>query len=174
MRLSAATVAVLAALLIVTGACGPDVIEAGGDEPDDRITDVVPVTEPTETTAAPVLTAYNPGDCLTWDAGATFTEFLVVPCEDDHLVEVTSALDLTDVYAADAELPGGAELAGLSAERCGPVAEAYLDRRLSAEEPGIIPPSPAAWAGGDRTFWCTVGLLRVGGERPAYSGSLRN
>jgi hypothetical protein len=162
-------VATVAAALVLA-ACGPDVIEAGGPGSDDRISDVEVGTATTE--PEPVA-AYNPGDCLTWDPGATTTEFMVVPCQDAHLVEVTSALDLAATYGADAELPGSAELSSLSEQRCGPVAEAYLDRQLLAEEPGIIPPSPAAWAAGDRTFWCTVGLVRVDGQRPPYNGSLR-
>jgi hypothetical protein len=163
----------LTALLAVLGlaACGPKVIDAGGAASNPQITDVVAVTN---TTAPANAAAYVPGDCLTWDTKASTTDFMVVPCEDDHLVEVTSPLDLSARYGADAALPSGDELSQLATASCGPVAEAYLDRKLTAEEPGIIPPSPASWAQGDRTFWCTVGLLRVGGNRPAYTGSLRN
>jgi hypothetical protein len=169
-RLAAA--ALLAAVILVS--CGPDVVEAGPSAPpDDHLVDVVEATEaPTTTDVGGA--SFTEGDCLTWDQGAADASFEVVDCAESHLVEVTASLDLSSEYPDGAAVPASTELSQVAELQCGPVAEAFLGRALSAEDPGVIAPSTTAWEAGDREAWCTIGLARVDGERPQYVGSLRD
>lgn|GEM_PF-5402090 len=163
----------LAAVVVVAAACGPEIVQAGPGEPAEGFTDVV-VTVSATTTAADGDSLFSVGDCLTWDQGDDDAAFATVPCDEPHLVEVTSPVDLSDDFADGADLPSTAELRAFADDRCLPLAEFYLARALADEEPGIILPSTAAWEAGDRQGYCTVGLARVGGDRPAYTGSRRD
>jgi hypothetical protein len=163
---------VAAVALLGLAACGPDVVQAGPGAPSgEQLEDV---TQTTVTTTVPSGDLYEEGQCLVWDQGAGDAVFEVVPCEEEHLVEVTAGIDLSAAYPDGDALPGTDELRDLATTRCGPVAAAYLGRDLDVEEAGIILPGTEAWDAGARDAWCTVGLQREGGQRPLYVGSLRD
>lgn len=129
---------------------------------------------PSGTSTTGVGLVFSVGDCLTWDQAATTTvRFVVVDCSASHLVEIAGKGDLSDAFGPAAAYP---DLSGLQAAVntvCSPLVDTYLaGASMDGIEPGVIPPSEAAWAAGDRTAWCTVGLTRVDGERQPYTGRL--
>jgi hypothetical protein len=194
MRLRALAVAFGAVSVVGLCACAAQVVEAGPDAPASGGLVDVTVVVPTTTTAGTTVTSagagtsdttaasqsgndsghYAEGDCLNWDQDSADAVFSVVSCDTNHLVEVTSTIDLSNQYPSGSSLPSTEELRTFAADRCGPVAAAYVGHDLTREEPGVILPSMAAWDAGDREGFCTVGLERVDGKRPSYSGTLRN
>jgi len=177
----------LSALLVVlfAGACGPDVVQAGNDDPaDSRLTDLtfVPASSTTTvasagsstTTIAPSL-IYKVGDCLDFDQADAASLVEVVPCTAGHLVEVSGPLLLESRYPRAAPFPSATEVNLMATTDCDTSARAYLRRDVATgESPGVLLPAPEAWARGDRGGWCTIGLTRVSGKRPSYTGSLRD
>jgi hypothetical protein len=134
-------------------------------------------SEATTTTAGPPLRVerldHRPGDCLTWDQGATgdpTRTVATVDCERTHLVEVTGHLTLTDDLGHAAT---DAELDRLTADRCRPVDEAHLGGPLDPHGryySAGIQPSVEGWRDGDREVWCALGArdgTESGDGRPA-------
>lgn len=113
------------------------------------------------------------GDCLTWDPSVTAVQFLVVDCAQAHLVEVAGRGDLSAEFGRSAPYPDAEALGAAVSTVCAPVVDAYL-AGVPADQvaPGVIPPSEASWAAGDRAAWCTVGLPRVDERRQPYTGRL--
>ncbi|HEX9258191.1 MAG TPA: septum formation family protein [Acidimicrobiales bacterium] len=173
----AAGAAGLVAALMAMAGCGPEVIQAGNDEAGNGFTDVtVVVTTTVAVTPSTTPTGrYTVGDCVTWVQTSATSAVEVVACDTEHLVEVTAPLSLSTRYPDGTDFPSSAELAALAVTDCTAPAETYLGRGLDkGETPGVLLPSSAEWDSGDRASWCTVGLARVGGQRPPYRGSLRD
>ena len=179
-----------AAVALLTG-CG-DVVETGPEAEVEGFEEVV-VTLPA--TTAPTSTdpgtggssepgspttaggtagiAYEVGDCLTWEQGAATVTFRVVDCADEHFAEVAGLGDLSTIFDDTEEFPEVEVLSAAVAEVCNPLVEAYLgDAPAEGVEAGVIPPTEASWAEGDRSAWCTVGLERQDSRRPAYTGRI--
>ncbi|MEO6881284.1 MAG: septum formation family protein [Mycobacteriaceae bacterium] len=132
---------------------------------------------PTEIAAAETTVAPAPaeqtvdgavaGTCLTWtdpDA-ADITE---VACSEPHLFEVAAVIAVgpplaTTKGATAARQPDAAALATLRTTVCAPAVRAYLDGQFDPYgrfTVGLVNPSAAEWAAGDRTVRC--GLQSVG------------
>lgn len=113
------------------------------------------------------------GDCLTWDPAATSVQFVVVDCDESHLVEVAGKGDLSAEFAPSAPYPDAEALSAAVSAVCAPVVDTYLAGvPADSAAPGVIPPSETSWAAGDRVAWCTVGLPRVDDRRQPYTGRL--
>ncbi len=176
-------VAVTAVLALASG-CGGDVVETGPSATVGQGFSEVVVTEAPTTSAAPTGTGttvapstssseFEVGDCLWWDVASTSATFMVVPCAEEHLVEVAGPGDLAATFAPEAAFPTPDELRAALADLCGPIVERYLGRvPEDGIEPGVIAPTEATWSEGDRVAWCTVGKARRDGARLPYTGSL--
>ena len=99
--------------------------------------------------------------------------FRVVACSEEHFAEVAGLGDLSTIFDATEEFPEVEVLSAAVAEVCNPVVQEYLgDAPADGVEAGVIPPTEASWAEGDRAAWCTVGLERQDSRRPAYTGRI--
>ncbi len=117
--------------------------------------------------------AFEVGDCLTWEQGAPDVTFRVVACSEEHFAEVAGLGDLSAIFDATEEFPEVEVLSAAVAEVCTPIVQAYVgDAPTDGVEAGVIPPTEATWAEGDRAAWCTVGLERQDSRRPAYTGRI--
>ena len=117
--------------------------------------------------------AFEVGDCLTWEQGAPDVTFRVVACSDEHFAEVAGLGDLSAIFDATEEFPEVEVLSAAVAEVCTPIVQEYVgDAPTDGVEAGVIPPTEATWAEGDRAAWCTVGLERQDSRRPAYTGRI--
>jgi hypothetical protein len=117
--------------------------------------------------------AFEVGDCLTWEQGAPDVTFRVVACSEEHFAEVAGLGDLSTIFDASEEFPEVEVLSAAVAEVCTPIVQEYVgSASTDGVEAGVIPPTEASWAEGDRAAWCTVGLERQNSRRPAYTGRI--
>jgi hypothetical protein len=104
---------------------------------------------------------YTRGHCYTWDRTASNTSAQDVPCAAPHRFESTStdSVSLAKDYPPSTAYPSDQQWKTVVAQKCGPLAEAYLgypldpDGRFSA---GGIMPIPASWATGQRDLQCGI------------------
>ncbi len=136
-------------------------IDPGTPEPD---TDTTRETKILDTDAA-AFTNAQVGDCLTWDIAddGAVSDFLVVPCEQEHRYEVADRVDLRNVedwvgqFDEDAPEPDQETLLQLRDWVCQEPVLEYMDGRLDPMGrfvPAPILPPSVSWADGDRTMLC--------------------
>lgn len=112
----------------------------------------------------PALTT-EPGACLSW-ARDDAADVVALGCARPHLFEVVGPVDAP--RPSGSPFPEDAEWQQLVADRCAPLAVAYLGGRLDPVgrfRPGALKPSRTAWDAGDRT-------VRCGLQAPGRTGAL--
>jgi len=134
--------------------------------------------------AGPELLAadYRPGDCVSWPqdgSGGAVVQSAQVPCAGPHLIEIVQLVVLSDLTGA---YPGPDRWAQLVDQRCTPLAETYLGRRLDPLgrfRASAILPASGAWAQGDRRLWCGIGAVpatpagTASAPLPEFSGAVK-
>jgi hypothetical protein len=117
---------------------------------------------------------YPPGSCVTWDQSTPVRVGTTrVPCGQSHLVEVVS--QSFEITGFGTDYPGG-ELGSWYQQHCTAPAEAFLGYALDPHGrfgAGAVGPTPADWAQGDRTAWCTLQLPSTSPQLPSFSGEVR-
>jgi hypothetical protein len=132
--------------------------------------DAAPSTEPVPTTTVLGGTSttefaldsrhYEPGDCVVWDQyapPAAYHRTDVVPCGEDHVVEIAAGLTLQDPAEGGPTTPGWDERIR---DLCRPYAERYLGAKLDPNgryHVYWIAPLSLGWKEGDRQVWCGLG-----------------
>ncbi len=123
---------------------------------------------------------YDPGDCVTWEAGTlpvpATTE--VVPCEQPHRVQIVTHLGSPQTSAG--AYPSKAEWDQHEKDGCWPAVERFLGRPLDPYGRytiGTLIPNIVEWTGGDRDVWCGIWLnapddaLHAGDVRQAHQAT---
>ena len=99
--------------------------------------------------------------------------FRVVACSEEHFAEVAGLGDLSTIFDATEEFPEVEVCVGGRGRGVQPVVREFLGGPPDeGVEAGVISPTEASWAQGDRAAWCTVGLERQDSRRPAYTGRI--
>ncbi|MGQ0573711.1 MAG: septum formation family protein [Pseudonocardia sp.] len=112
----------------------------------------------------------DPGTCLNWTRGDA-ADAAVVDCAQPHLFEQAGSVSLADQTA----LPDDRGFRQLVAERCQPVAVAYLGGKFDPDgrfRVGALKPSPAKWAAGDRDLRCGLQSSSRSGAMFATTGTV--
>jgi hypothetical protein len=112
---------------------------------------------PTSSAPPVVAPSYHTGECVVWDpTAAVVSDTKVVPCEAEHLIEITGGVDLKELPA---EYPAPGRWSAIISERCAPLADAAYGAKLDPDgrfTPGAIRPVEAGWLQGDRQLWCGI------------------
>jgi hypothetical protein len=100
----------------------------------------------------------------------------VVPCDQDHLVEVLGGVDISALYSDPLDdYPSQGRLASVGQQSCDGLLRTYLGTGSGGGvKELVLTPTPTTWAQGDRMLWCSVGLTPVGGQRPPYTGKAKD
>lgn len=150
---------ILAAVVLGALICGAVVAARGGF--DDRGS--VATTDIGSDERGPAKNAFNTsvaGDCLTWPDGDPGRPSKI-GCGGRHFFEVAGAID-TSVYPGarfgkDAPWPSREQFTALRDENCPAQVRGYLDGKLDPDgrfSVGMMYPSQAQWAQGERTLRC--------------------
>ncbi|WP_235998829.1 septum formation family protein [Qaidamihabitans albus] len=106
------------------------------------------------------------GSCLDWTKPDAADAHLV-PCDQRHLFEVAGVVDLAKEFRPGAPAPDVEGWRRITEERCGEVAETYLDKPLDPFGKltlGVLHPDEQQWADGDRKLRCGLQWAGPGGE----------
>ncbi len=103
---------------------------------------------------------YSPGNCVTWDQELTgaVKPTLVVPCTQDHLIEIVSK---ATIPTSVSQFPDGQGWINLAQILCAQPVTTYLGYALDPFgrfQISSINPTIESWKQGDRTLWCGIGL----------------
>lgn len=110
------------------------------------------------------------GDCLTWSDPKTL-DLTKVNCADQHLFEVTAAIDLSKYpgreFGPGSAFPDSLRFGELRDAHCAPAAAAYLGGQFDPRGRyvvGMINPGEPGWRNGERTIRCGLQLVSATGN----------
>ncbi|MDV6012353.1 septum formation family protein [Haloechinothrix sp. LS1_15] len=132
--------------------------------------------EDTDEESPPLETAFSAsqGDCVTWSEGDV-RDMRTVPCDEEHLFEVTAVIDVSTDYPSDAPPPDMDQWQEIVDERCTEPADAYLDSGLDPHgrfKVSAIFPNDTDWEAGQRLVHCGLWWLAPGGEPQPMTASV--
>lgn len=121
------------------------------------------------------------GDCLNWstsdDPAQDRQDVTIVDCSDEHRFEVVAPLDLSKYPGAEfgpgARYPGALRFASLRDEHCVAATNTYLGTGFDPYgkfSVGLMFPSEASWADGDRTLRCGLQFSSTTGTLLPFTG----
>ena len=117
--------------------------------------------------------SYSRGQCVTWDQSGSSTRDRVthvVPCSQEHLIEVVGEARAPESSAYGRTGPTAAQWLVIYEQVCHQPVEAYLGVPIDPAgrfAAGAITPSSISWSQGDRQMWCGVVLRPIdGGQLP--------
>ena len=109
---------------------------------------------------------YDPGSCITWDQSEGPVDDRAteeVPCDEEHLFEVTSRVDL-DRSAYAEQGPTDDQWRQISLTDCLDRATQFLGYQLDVHGrfvPTLISPWPEAWRSGQHWAWCGMSGVKL-------------
>ncbi|WP_253887497.1 septum formation family protein [Actinokineospora diospyrosa] len=113
------------------------------------------------------------GSCLTWTP-PDGTDMRRVDCAQPHLFEVTSNVDISAEYPADAAQPDLTRWQDIAQDKCTPGATSYLGGKLDPYGKfriNALKPVDAQWRDGDRKLRCGLQRTTPSGNLVPVSGS---
>lgn len=115
------------------------------------------------------------GTCLSWRR-ADAADMRRIDCAQPHRFEVTSNLDISHLYPANAPAPDATTWQQIATERCVDGAKAYLRAELDPfgrYAVNALKPTDRQWAEGDRKLRCGLQSTAASGELLDLAGTAR-